>query len=578
MTRLMSWLADDQVGASIQQLDVTSCLTPLYDMVDGVDSYRASYEKPFFIYGFDYTEQSAIDSMVEQKRLVLYQKIFHSTYKLSLRSDERLVNQGKLPLCMPNLIQVLPDQMVKKDLVDIVIYLHNPEFSVRLIKLIFWYFQSRNTLSQQQQQQLSVIQSRPSVGPNAEEFVISVMQSAITHKRVALAQLLFANHFHIDMRMTRQFFVTSMGMINTYGSLRDSIKMLAVLENVRDFTLLAVTESQQSQMIQLFLEVFTQKAHYDFVRPAYSLLTAAKDLTHTHPGVIASAFQTMSNQQTLAYFQHLPVKYKTIFLNLKVDAQLLLVNFGQFTFHQLNKDQFHRLSFSVRLALLKREAHGVQSEDDQGQPIRPTVNTHFSGHIYLSYPSQQDKFQQALFKNLYDDNILKQLRQMYMRAFPSGFTQSVDFDRALLRLDWAQCRQKFQIMELESRQYCLLLARVIYLRKGQNPHDGFMADISTDNPPPPPVDPLQFTPQALVFRDSKRVYPSDMVTFAPQQVNANMETAGLQTEQIHVQDGGQELTRKRRLDHDQVDQNQPKLGRFDDYSFIDQLFVSDNDQ
>ncbi|KAI3639060.1 hypothetical protein MIR68_002590 [Amoeboaphelidium protococcarum] len=575
LTRLMSWLADDQVGAFIQQLDVTSCLTPLYEMVDGVDSYRASYEKPFFIYGFDYTEQSVIDSMVESKRLALYQKIFYSTYILSLRSDERLVNEGKLPLCMAYLIQILPNQMVKKDLVDIVIYLHNPEFSLCIIKLIFGYFQSRDTLSQQQQ--LLVIQSRPSAGSNAEEFVIMVMQSAITHKRVALAQLLFANYFHIDMRMTRQFFVTFMGMINTYGSLRDLIKMLAVLENVRDFTLLAVEESEQSQLSKLSFEVLTQKSHYDFVRPAYSLLTAAKDLAHAHPVVIASTFQTMSNQQVLAYFQHLPDKYKTVFLNLKIEAQLLLVNFGQFSFHWLNKDQFHRLSFSVRLALLKREAPVVQSEGEQNRPIRPTVNTHFSGHIYLSYPSQKDNFQQALLNNLYDNNIVKQLRQMYLTAFSSGYTQSMDFDRLLLRADWAYCRKSIQIMELESRQYCLLLARVIYLRKQQNPHDGFMADISTDQPPPPPVDPLQFHPEALVVRDSKRVYPPDMVTFAPQQGDANMENAGLQTEEIHVLDGGQESTRKRRLDSEEVDQYQPKLRRFED-NFIDGLLVSDNDQ
>ncbi|KAI3653735.1 hypothetical protein MP228_001682 [Amoeboaphelidium protococcarum] len=575
MSQLMSWLADDQTGASIQQLDVTSCLTPLYEMVDGVDSYRALYEKPFFIYGFDYTEQSVIDSMVESKRLALYQKIFQVTYKLSLRSDERLVNEGKLPLCVANLIQVLPDEIVKKDLVDIVIYLHNPEFSLRIIQLIFWYFQSRDTLSQQQQ--LPVIQSRPSATPSAEEFIITVIQSAITHKRVALAQLLFANYFHINIKMTRQFFVTSVGIVDTYGSSRDLIKILAVLENVRDFTILAALESEQSQLSQLFLELLTQKAQYDFVRPAYSLLSAAKYLTHTHLEVIASAFQTMSNLETLAHFQRLPAIYKTVFLNLRVDAQLLIVEFRQFSFHQLNKDQFHRLTFGVRLALLKCEVPIAKIDEQLEKPIRPILTTHSSGRIHSSYPHQEDDFQKSLIGYRYDDNIVKQLRHMYMMAFPSGFTQSVDFDRALLRLDWAWCRQKFQIMELESRQYCLLLARVIYLRKQQNPRDGFMADISADKPPPPPVDPLQSPPQVLVVRDSSRLYPSDMVSFAPQQGNVNMENAAVQTQQTHVQDGGQESTRKRRLDPEEVDQYQAKQRRFED-NFIDELFVSDNDQ
>ncbi|KAI3639059.1 hypothetical protein MIR68_002589 [Amoeboaphelidium protococcarum] len=514
MSQLMFYLAFDPVGSLLQNLDVITCVKSLYDMVDIYDAYRPSILKPFFIYAFDYTQSVVINSMIAQRRDILYEKILHVALLPSLLKDELLFKDGKSLRCTESLLYALPIQKFGVKLAQNAFFSNNnQDFIYSIINLVF-----------------------QRLGSDAGNFVAQMMFTSLSLKRTVLSQLLYANHFESNTALTRLFFTSCANKINMYGVQRNLINMLAVLDVVRDFTLVPAAGSRQYRLNLLSIEVLTQVVQYPFVFQSYALLTGSKDLSHDHPDVIAEAFQTMSAWQISSYFVPLRPEQKAVFVRLRVDAQLLLVHLAQFSLQQLDQVQFHTLKFNVRLALLKRAAPAVvQSQNQQNYEMRRSRTIESSGDVLQPAQHQYVDFLRVLNQGGYDDNLVILLRKMYMNVFYSDQTEFVDFDRALLRLDWGQCRQKFQIMELESRQYCLLLARVVFLRKQQNPHDGFMADISVDQLPPV-VDTLHLPTFQGDSRYRYGVFRSDVRTFAPSQDITQQDVTRQQIEQAPVQD------------------------------------------
>ncbi|KAI3640123.1 hypothetical protein MIR68_001001 [Amoeboaphelidium protococcarum] len=552
MSQLMFYLAFDPVGSILQNLDVSTCVKSLYDMVDSYDAYRPSILKPFFIYAFDYAKSIVINSMIAQRRNVLYEKIFDVTQLPSLLKDELLFKDGKSPLCTESLMDALPIHKFGMDLAENAFYSNNQDFIYYLISLVF-----------------------QRLGSDAGNFLAKMMYSSISLKRTVLSQLLYANHFESNTELTRQFFTACADKINMYGVQRNLINMLAVLDVVRDFTLVPVAESGQSRLNLLSIEVLTQVVQYHFVFSSYALLTGSKDLNHDHPDVIAESFQTMSAQQILRYFYPLCPEQKAVFVRLRVDAQLLLVHFAQFSLQQVDQVQFHRLKFNVRLALLKREAPSVvQSQNQQDNEMRRSRTMESSGHVLQPAQHQQVDFLRVLDQGGYDNNIVILLRKMYMKVIYSDQqAQSVDFDRALLNVDWSHCRANFQLIQQDSRLYCLLLARIVFLRKQQNPHDGFMADISVDQLPPL-VDTLHFPTFQGDPRYRNGVFRSDVRIFAPSQDTTLEDDTTQQIEQARVQEGHENLQRQRRVDTYEAQQQLAVADGGND-NYFDEIFAMD---
>ncbi|KAI3648044.1 hypothetical protein MP228_008265 [Amoeboaphelidium protococcarum] len=552
MSQLMFYLAFDPVGSLLQNMDVITCAKSLYDMVNIYDAYRPTILKPFFIYAFDYTKSAVINSMIAQRRNVLYEKIFDVTQLPSLLKDELLFKDGVSPLCTENLLYALPIQKFGVDLAESAFYSNKQDFVYSIINLVF-----------------------QRLGSDADNFAVKMMFTSLSLKRTVLSQLLYAKYFERNTALTSLFFTTCADKINVYGMQRDLINMLAVLDVVRDFTLIPAAESGQSRLNLFSIEVLTQVVQYPFVFQSYALLTGSKDLTHNHPDVIAEAFQTMSAWQISSYFVSLRPEQKAVFVRLRVDAQLLLVHLGQFSLQQLDQVQFHRLKFNVRLALLKREAPVAQSQNQQDYEMRRIGAIESSDNVPQPAQNQEEDFLHVLDDGVYDNNIVVLLRRMYMKIFQTGQTESVDFDRALIRVDWIHCRAKYQIMQLDSRLYCLLLARVVFLRKQQNPHDGFMAEISVDQLPPV-VDTLHFPSIQGDSRYKNGVFRSDAEMVAPPQDTARQDETAQRTEEAPVQDGDGSLQRQRR---DNMHESQQQLPGSDDrYDYSsDEMFALDMD-